>query len=80
MPTGARWTPDATERRLLGILRALIGDEPGAQGKAADASGISPSQLSKYLNGHKAITVSELQALCRHLGRDAWELMKIAEG
>ena len=72
--------PSPAEMRLLGILKALIGTESGAQRKAADATGISPAQLSKYLNGHKSITIAELHALCRHLGRDAWELMKIAEG
>lgn len=71
--------PSADEQRLIGILRALIGSERGAQARAAEASGISEAQLSKYLNGHKSITVSELQALCRHLGREPWELMKIAQ-
>ena len=80
MPTGSRWTPSADEQRLLGILSTLVGTDRGAQARAAEASGISQSQLSKYLSGQKSITVSELESLCRHLGRDAWELMKIAQG
>lgn len=80
MPTGTRWTPSADELRLAGILRALIGPDRGAQKRAAEASGISEAQLSKYLNGQKSITVSELEALCLYLGKSSWELMKIAQG
>ena len=79
MSTGTRWPPSADELRLAGILRALIGPERGAQKRAAEASGISEAQLSKYLSGQKSITMAELQALCRHLNRSSWELMKIAQ-
>ena len=79
MSSGTRWTPSADELRLAGILRALIGPDRGAQKRAAEASGISEAQLSKYLNGQKSITVSELEALCQHLGKSSWELLKIAQ-
>lgn len=78
MPTGQRWTPSDAEQRLLRVLVALMGPDRGAQAKLATATGISPAQLSKYLNGQKSMTVAEFEAICRNLGREPWEVMKIA--
>lgn len=80
MPTGQRWTPNAAESRMLRVLEALIGPERGAQARLAEQTGISAPQLSKYLSGQKSMTIAELNAICEALGKQAWEVMKIADG
>lgn len=80
MPTGQRWTPSDTELRLLRVLDALMGPDRGAQARLANKTGISAPQLSKYLSGQKSMTVAEFEAICRALGSEPWEVMKIAQG
>ena len=80
MPTGQRWTPSDAEQTLLRVLSGLIGPERGAQASLANRTGISAPQLSKYLSGQKSMTVAEFEAICRALGREPWEVMKIAQG
>ena len=79
MPTGQRWTPSNAEQTLLRVLNGIISPERGAQARLAAQTGISPAQLSKYLSGQKSMTVSEFEAVCRALGREPWEVMKIAQ-
>jgi len=79
MPTGQRWTPSDAERTLLRVLNGLIDPERGAQARLAALTGISASQLSKYLSGQKSMTVAEFEAICRSLGQEPWEVMKVAQ-
>ena len=80
MPTGSRWEPSADERRMLAVLRALMGEERGALTRLAEDTGISVPQLSKYLAGQKSMTMAEFDAVCRSLRREPWEVMKMAQG
>ncbi len=65
---------------MLAVIRALMGDERGAQARLAEATGISVPQLSKYLLGQKSMTIAEFDAVCRALKREPWEVMKMAQG
>lgn len=64
---------------MLRILSGMIPTERGSHAKLAQLTGISAAQLSKYLSGQKSMTVAEFDSICRALGREPWEVMKIAQ-
>ncbi len=72
MPTGSKPTPRAITQEIAAILREKQGRERLSQRKIADASGLSQSQVSKYLAAKKSMTLEELEAVCAALGL-AWD-------
>lgn len=69
MPTGKRPVgPNA--KQIAGVLRAEQARSKIGQQAIADATGISQTQISKYLNGKSSPNVDELEAICRALGLD----------
>jgi len=70
MPTGKKPATTAFAKAMAETLRIQKGARRTTNQKIADATGISPSQVSNYLNGKKSPDVVELDAMCRFLKLD----------
>ena len=66
-------------RHVAGQVRALMARYGVSQSQMAESVGISQSQLSKMVRGVKPITIDQLDAMCRSLGVDSWEVLREAE-
>jgi transcriptional regulator with XRE-family HTH domain len=60
-------------------LRAEVARQKMSQTKLAEATGISQSQLSKYLAGKRAPNIDELAAICQALRRGYMDVNAEAE-
>jgi DNA-binding Xre family transcriptional regulator len=49
-------------------LRAAMENSPESRYQISKATGISQSQLSRFLHGHKGLALANLDVLCAHLG------------
>ena len=81
MPTGSKIPVSDFSRYLAGVLRAEVARQKPtmSQTALAEGTGISQSQISKYLTGKVAPNTDELQAICRVLGRSYLDVNAEAE-
>ena len=78
MPTGSRPVGPFSQH-VAGVLRAEVARQQISQTALAGMTGISQSQLSKYLGGKKVPNVDELAAICAALGRSYLDVSAEAE-
>src|SRR5690349_71767 len=79
MPTGSKPKPGTLTQHIAGVLRAEAARKRIGQTAIAEATGISQSQVSKYLAGKSSPNVDELEALCRAVGRRYLDVIAEAE-
>lgn len=79
MPTGQKPRPGTLTHHIAGVLRAEAARKQISQSVIAEATGISQSQVSKYLAGRRSPNVDELAALCRAVGRGYLDVAAEAE-
>ena len=70
MSTGTKPATDAFAKAIAETLRIRKHARRTTNQKIGDAAGISPSQVSNYLNGVKTPDITELDRMCTFLGLD----------
>jgi transcriptional regulator with XRE-family HTH domain len=73
MPTGKKPATEAFTQAIAETLRIQKSARRTTNQKIGDATGISPSQVSNYLNGKKAPDIVELDRMSTFLGLDLIE-------
>ena len=73
MPRGKKPATAAFTKAIAETLRIQKTARRTTNEKIGDATGISPSQVSNYLNGRKAPDIEELDRLCTFLALDLIE-------
>lgn len=68
MGTKERIAPQALGMEVAALLRESVARRELTQAQVAEKSGISTSQVSKYLRGVRPITVDELDRVCSAIG------------
>ena len=68
MPRGKKPATEAFTKAIAEKLRIQKSARRTTNQKIGEATGISPSQVSNYLNGVKAPDIEELDRMCTFLG------------
>ncbi|MBK0420392.1 helix-turn-helix transcriptional regulator [Leucobacter sp. CSA1] len=80
MPSGTSQLPGPISKAVATIIFDSIASHGGlSQAAVARDAGMSTSQLSRVLNGHKVFTLEELDRVCAALGLELSEVVDHAD-